>query len=402
MNLKTATSGDPNVKKQKFTAPAAWFVTLVLACIALAPNALGARAVTAEGIAYFTGNDMAAARAKALDQALRTAVEQQVGVLITSQTVVDNYALVSDKILNQSQGYIESYKIVNQGVRGAGEYVVTISAVVKKGKLTSTLENLGLLQALKEKPKLVVLIDEKNMGPGRGFGDVAEAETTLVQAFLAKGFHVVDPETLRKSINRESALRAIAGDDKAAAAIAQRHGAQIAVMGKARASAGPRIRGTNMRSIQAVVTARVVETDSAKIIATGSANAAKPHIHPVTGGSLALERASKKLAQKLIKDITTQWQKDVYGSSRELVLSITGLSSYLDLDEIMTFLENQVQGVKAVHQRSFAAGAAELGLDFAGSTRTLARDLARHKFNTFALNPTGVTPNKVTAKVVKK
>ena len=390
------------MKKYKSTAPAAWIIALALALLSLVPSAFGADTVTAEGVAYYTGNDTAAARAKALDQALRMAVEQQVGVLITSQSVVDNYTLVSDKILNQSQGYIESYKIVSQGARGAGEYVVTISAVVKKGKLTSTLENLGLLQVLKEKPKLVVLIDEKNMDAGRGFGDVAEAETALVREFLAKGFHVVDPETLRRSIDRESALRAIAGDDKAAAAIAQRHGAQIAVMGKAHASSGPRIRNTNMRSIQAVVTARVVETDSAKIIATGSEGAAKPHIHPVTGGSLALASASKKLAKKLISDITAQWQKDVYGSSRELVLSITGLSSYLALDEVMTFLENQIQGVKAVHQRSFAEGTAELGLDYAGTTRDLARDLARHKFKDFALNPTDVTPNKISARAVKK
>jgi len=390
------------VKKQKLRAQAAWLIALALILPGLVPSAFGADAVTAEGVAFFTGNDTAAARAKALDQALRTAVEQQVGVLISSQSVVDNYTLVSDKILNQSQGYIESYKIVNQGVRGPGEYVVVISAVVKKGELSSTLENLGLLQALKEKPKLVVLIDEQNMGAGRGFGDAAEAETALVQAFLAKGFHVVDPETLRRSIDRESALRAVAGDDRAAAAIAQRHGAQIAVMGKAQASAGPRIQNTNMRSIQAVVTARVVETDSAKIIATGSENAAKPHIHPVTGGSLAITGASNKLAKKLISDITAQWQKDVYGSSRELVLSVTGLSSYLELDEVMSFLENQVQGVKAVHQRSFAEGTAELGLDYAGTTRDLARDLARHQFQGFALNPTDVTPNKISAKAMKK
>ncbi|MDY7002031.1 MAG: hypothetical protein SVS15_09665 [Thermodesulfobacteriota bacterium] len=390
------------MKKHQATAPAAWLLILALMLFGLVPSAFAADTVTAEGVAYFTGNDTAAARAKALDQALRTAVEQQVGVLITSQSVVDNYTLVSDKILNQSQGYIESYQITSQGVRGQGEYVVTISAVVKKGKLTSTLENLGLLQALKEKPKLVVLIDEKNMSAGRGFGDVAEAETTLVQEFMVKGFRVVDPESLRRSIDRESALRAIAGDDKAAATIAQRYGAQIAVMGKAHASSGPRIQSTNMRSIQAVVTARVVETDSAKIIAAGSESAAKPHIHPVTGGSLALASASKKLAKKLISDITAQWQKDVYGSSRELVLSVTGLTSYLALDEVMSFLENQVQGVKAVHQRSFTQGAAELGLDYAGSTRDLARDLARHQFQGFALNPTDVTPNKISARAEKK
>ena len=357
-----------------------------------------------EGTANIYGGNTAAARSKALDQALRNVVESQVGVFITSDTMVHNYVLIRDKILSRSEGYIDHYSIVDQGVRSGGlEYFVIVEAMVKKGRLTTKLQEMGLLHVLKEKPKLMILIEEKNMGVfgSTGWENVSEAETTLMELFLEKEFNVVDPSTIRSNVNREKALRIIEGDNRAAAIIGLQYGAQLAIIGKAisKNASGGRLKGTKLQSIQAVVTARVVETDSGKVIASRSERSSKAHIDEVIGGSLAIRKASKKLAQKLMDQIVSKWQKDVYGSSRELILTINGLVSYLHLDCILDFLENEVQGIKNVYQRSYTGGVAELALDYAGKTRALAGDLARHKFKGFRLNPTDVTPNKINVQV---
>lgn len=82
-------------------------------------------------------------RDAAIKQGLRSAVEQTIGVFLKSETVVENYQLLSDKILSHSRGYVESYDIVHEGVQ-ADFYTVTLSAVVIVKQLESTLIELQL------------------------------------------------------------------------------------------------------------------------------------------------------------------------------------------------------------------------------------------------------------------
>ena len=50
----------------------------------------------------------------ALHDAMRNAIEQQVGVLVDSKTYVQNYKVIHDQIFTHSEGYIKSYSIVNK------------------------------------------------------------------------------------------------------------------------------------------------------------------------------------------------------------------------------------------------------------------------------------------------
>src|ERR1700693_5246280 len=63
--------------------------TILLLVAASAPPAF-AEMITADGVAAVTGN-VANAREKAIDDALRRAVEQTVGTLISSETMTNNF-----------------------------------------------------------------------------------------------------------------------------------------------------------------------------------------------------------------------------------------------------------------------------------------------------------------------
>ena len=63
--------------------------------------------VEAEGVAAILNGDTDIARDKAIVDAQRKAVEQAAGVLISSESLVENYDLLSDRILTQSSGYIQ-------------------------------------------------------------------------------------------------------------------------------------------------------------------------------------------------------------------------------------------------------------------------------------------------------
>ena len=93
-------------------------------------------------------------------------------------------------------------------------------------------------------------------------------------------------------------------------------------------------------------------------------------------------------------------EKKVYGRSQEIQLSITGLVSYSHLSAIKNFLEKVMQGIKAVHQRSFTGGVAELMVDYGGKSSNIADELANRKFSGFRLEPTNVTPNRIDIKAI--
>ncbi|MCP4042360.1 MAG: hypothetical protein GY731_10465 [Gammaproteobacteria bacterium] len=260
----------------------------------------------------------------------------------------------------------------------------------------------GLAPAAERKPTLTVMIQEKVMGVfgTTGFEQPSQAETTLMRAFQQRGFRVIDPATLRSNITQAKGLRMLEGDDKAAAAVGLKHGAQYSIVGNAISkNAGAKLYGTQLQSIQATLTARLIRNGDARVIGSSSATAAQAHIDEVQGGAMAIEKAAKQLAADLLARIPAQ-PSDAPPVSRELALNINGLVSYRHLDFIMGFLEKDVSGIKGVELQNFTSGLAELEIGYSGKTAMLARKLATQRFTGFRLEPTHVTPNRIDIKAV--
>ncbi|MBI2903053.1 MAG: flagellar assembly protein T N-terminal domain-containing protein [Candidatus Methylomirabilis oxyfera] len=377
------------------------FAVVILLMLIWAPVA-SAEMITAEGVVAVTGENMAIFREKAIDDALRRAVEQAVGTMVSSDTMTNNFQVVHDKILAQTSGYVKSYQIIKEG-RVGQEFRVTVMADVGRDNLQRTLEALGLLHELKEKPKVMVIIEEKVGGlfGTTAWENVGQAESTLMERLVAAGFTVVDPATVRANIPRDKALRLLEGDPKAAATAGLQYGAQVVITGRAFSkNAGGRLLGTQMQSIQATLQARAIRADDGRVISSRSDQGAKAHIDEMQGGALAIKEASEKLSDAMVNDILKSWKKDVYGRSQEITLIISGLVSYRHLSAVKTFLEKGLQGVKAVHQRNFTQGTAELQLDYAGKTSLIADELSNKQFTGFRLEPTNVTPNRLDVRAV--
>ncbi len=76
----------------------------------------------------------------ALRSALRAAVEQAVGTLIDSETLIENDEAVNDKILSYSAGFVQSHKQIGSPKTQDGLVTIKIRAQVKKTELTQKLE----------------------------------------------------------------------------------------------------------------------------------------------------------------------------------------------------------------------------------------------------------------------
>ncbi|HEX9919993.1 MAG TPA: flagellar assembly protein T N-terminal domain-containing protein, partial [Candidatus Methylomirabilis sp.] len=178
------------------------------------------KSTQAEGVAVILENNLAVARDAAVEDALRKSVEEAVGTMIDSQTLVENFQLVSDRIYSQAHGYIKGYRIVKEQ-RDDQLMRVRVEASVATGSLQDDLSALRILLTRVHKPRLMVLIEEKNLGADdqlQHWSDLSQVESVLTQKFLEKGFTFVDQAAVKRNVSRDQALLLIEGNEKGAKA----------------------------------------------------------------------------------------------------------------------------------------------------------------------------------------
>jgi hypothetical protein len=357
--------------------------------------------ITAEGIASVEKGGVPAARDRALDDALRKAVEQAVGTLIESETIVQNYQVINDSIYAQTKGFVRSYQIVSEKQDGP-LYRVSVAATVAVGDVKEDLQALGLLIQRMRRPRVMVMIPEENIHDSGWWwhwaANIGTVETAVIKALKAREFTVMDAVTVRKSIDKDAALRAIEGDAAAAARVAQQTGAEVLVTGHAVSEPAGSIAGSSLHSYQASVTARAVKADTGEIVATAAGSGKAAHLNATAGGTEALRQAGGMIADDLIRQITAQWAKEASGT-RMLALSVSGMDKDL-VDDLASALKSSVRGVAEVFLREYASGVARLDVDFKGDAETLSKELRGLAVAGGRLEVTATTPNKLDVRFV--
>jgi len=106
-----------------------------LACYAAEPNSVQ---IIARGI----GPDAASATKDALAQA----VQQAVGALVDSETLIKNDEIVRDQILTYSDGFVTKYEVLKQNNNALGFVEITIKAQVEQKKLREKLGTTNILR----------------------------------------------------------------------------------------------------------------------------------------------------------------------------------------------------------------------------------------------------------------
>lgn len=85
-----------------------------------------------------TGADMA----EALKDAYRDAIERAVGMYVDAKQAMENEEMVEDKILTQSNAYIEKFDVIKEKKKPNGLVEIQIDAEVKKSALTKKLSDI--------------------------------------------------------------------------------------------------------------------------------------------------------------------------------------------------------------------------------------------------------------------
>lgn len=362
--------------------------------------------VIAKGVGAIIGGDEAKAEDDAKANALRNAVEQVIGTMVQSDVLVQNYQTIEDNIYSHTSGYVQNYEVIGKSKRGENILEVTIRAVVKKGDLKNNLEAIGVLMSRKGKPRVMVLVDEKNMNAHyySWAVDMNTTETEIMNVMMEKGFRFVDKDIAMQKIKKDMVLAAIGGDPMAAASIGTQTGAEVLIVGKAAskaASGGPAVlRQAGMVSCQATLNLRAVRADDGSIVATTSQQAASAHIDRLTGGTMALKRAAEAAAQELSSKIIDRWQKDVYGSTT-INLRLLDVTSFSDLIKFKNMLPVIVRGVQKVYQRDYSNNTALFDMEVKSNATKVAEEMATKDFSPLKIEIVNVTQNTIVAKMVK-
>ena len=348
--------------------------------------------VTVEGL----GNT----KPQAIEQAKREAVATGIGMLLISETEIENFQLKRDQIITRANGFVKNWHELSSSVEIDGTHRVKIEAEVTAmfDEMIKDQMALQLLLQWLKKPRFMVVLEEDNMGDK---GSIV-ATTEINRVLKDKGFDVVSAQQTKAILHQREALMAIDGDPVAAVAIATQYQAEIVVTGRARATKGEgmgKMLG-GMTSGQAVISASVIRTDTGDILATDTEEGKKVHISPETAGAEALTEAAGKLSDLLIAQAIKGWGLE-QSNVKTVVLHIEGIEMRSQKNAVIQELEDEIAFVSSVNQRQFGGGILELGVDISATTDDLADELDGRSFGDFRLVITGETPNTLTLKTVK-
>ena len=133
--------------------------------------------------------------------------------------------------------------------------------------------------------------------------DMAVGETILKEEFLNEGFDVVDISNVSEKITVSEAYDIVDLTKKATLEIGKDVGADVVIKGKVIARRGPTNTGSNVGTYMADITATAFQVKDGLVLGSGRASGVSRHISEITGGSQAIEKASQKLARKMIEQI---------------------------------------------------------------------------------------------------
>jgi hypothetical protein len=272
----------------------------------------------------------------AVAAAQRRAVEQALGLLVSSATRSASAAVLEDKVLGSPRAYVRKYQLLP----AAGRSGPRLLALVAWDKLRRDVDALGLVRpdGVYGTPRLLISIKES--GPGAG-GEIGRASDALRRGLSLRGYDALDLS------DRIGGDRQKTGSPAEASAAAKAAGAQVVVSGAASARPSADERAAGLQAMRARLTARSAWTASGRALAEADVEATAVDLSAQSAAGRALENAGLFAADKLAEAFAGQFRE------RSLIgLSAAGLA---DLARVQAFLDElrALPGVAAAAAAAF-------------------------------------------------
>ena len=347
-------------------------ILLLLLCFSSVEAVFGAvtQTIRTTGTGVIVGQDQASAFEQAKKAALREAVEQAAGTLVTSSTQVASFVAVQDDIRLQTTGYVRRYVVVSQGAMDSHTYQVTLDAEVDLGQLHRQLEAMNLLIDAAGDPPLLCLGKEVVVTD-----HAEEVAWGVVAEQLEKG--------LKSASSHFSLVTPWAGQWQEAGALelARSQGAEVLVTGKAtvrslpstRIPSGGDLKELGISSAAAEVVLKLMWVDTGEVVATLTQRSRAADRSFEAAARKAVRQGVESLTAELVKTLLADWRDKVY-SGREVQLQVQASA-----DQLRQFERDfpiSVGGIDALYPRGFSAGIARYDARAHSQGFQIARELS--------------------------
>ena len=306
--------------------------------------------VTATGIGSIIAGDVAKAKEDALSAALRSAVEQVVGVYISSETMTENFMVVEDRILSKASGYVKKYEVLEEKpIKADNSYEVKVKAWVATERLEADIDELIQMLRSRNYPRMVVFVEGD-----AGLVDVVREK--IEEVLRGKGMQVVVGEA--KDISG-----IVGADEKVRKAVMESTGGEIAVVAKVSAQElesgdmGGMLGG--MHSCKATVVLRAFNLDNGKLIATSEAQGTALHIDVQVAKQKSAGKAAESASGKLMENVIDVWRAEEQ-EGRLIEVDVDGLQTLEELKLFVNDFQFTIRGVSGVFTHRFSPGSGTL------------------------------------------
>lgn len=397
---------------------------LLTSVVVWAAEAPPEQTVEVVGEAAVMGKNVLGAKDKAIEVALRRAVEQVCGTLVESTTLVEKSQLVSDRIFTQARGYVSKHEVLSGGEE-KGVYVVKVKATVGTGKLSDDLAAIGLTLARKGLPRVAVLIVEQRVddsmpvvwwteaGRKAGHATVSQriVESTLLGEWLKAGFTFIDPETVASGARVAGVLDGAPGESLVRQLGDKLSEADVIIVGNALAK-----KTTNLKdlvsdshgakdlpgvSCTGTVTLRILNADNgAELLAAGEESKSLTQLDGLTCGRAALVEVTRVLGARLQKDLLARWNSQLTMGNKVRVV-IKGIDAIATFSKLKAAMGQELRGATVTGTPRFANGRADFDVMLKGSVDEAAEQLESWKLAGKKIKVSSMTGNTIEAEVSK-
>jgi hypothetical protein len=343
----------------------------------------------------------------AKDNALRTAVEQVAGTLISATTLTQNSQLISDQILSHSAGYVSKWQPVGKPVEEGGVMKVTVRATVATAQLD---KDLMAVQALIDKlgnRKLVILTQEQTIDSAGKIISSGVMTSVLTEVFKQDGWTIIDPNFAAGKLSLASGV-----GPAEAKQIGELSKADYIIYGNVnyRDQSTDGMLAKGFFPVSGEFHLALFATDSGAQLAemSGKFNSRNEDLGPKGSSIISYERTAFDITRhrgaEIVGDVRSkvmEYLRNAEQNGNRVVMNVVGLSEYAAVQGFKKVLADSVTGVRKVNPGSFGNGKAQFDITFVGSTDDLAERIGGKTYKGKKINVTGVTGNTVEVTLAK-
>jgi hypothetical protein len=296
---------------------------------------------------------------EALAAAKRDVIEKEIKKVLVTQIEYECYQDKKDAVVPKLLEHLKNFDIISEKKENNSSIQIQIKTTVYPDQIKSELAQFQITIESMSKPKLLVVINESNLGEKNP--ENKAAENAISNRFKKMAFDVIGGQAVSAIKNSDQKMAYLEGDASDAASIGNQFGAEVIITGNAISRRVDSLNMGSMISAQADVVLKVINCTTGKILGTYTEHATSMHLSPQSAGLQAISEAAKAGAGKLVDFIMKDW-RDQQDNGTILNLTISSVSTSRIKNAVVQTIKG-INGVIGVHERNWDPKNNQLILD---------------------------------------